>query len=96
MSKIGTDEVRRIAALAHIGLSYEEAAQMSLELNQIVEFVEQLQDVDTTNVVPTDQVTGLVDVMRPDEVKPSRLSREQLLSNTPDQQNGYIKVRRVL
>jgi aspartyl-tRNA(Asn)/glutamyl-tRNA(Gln) amidotransferase subunit C len=96
MSKIGTEEVRRIAALAHIGLSDEEAASMSVELGQIMEFVEQLQSVDTTDIEPTDQVTGLVDVMRPDEVRAVSLSREELLANAPEQQDGYVKVRRVL
>lgn len=96
MSKIGTDEVRRIAALAHIGLSDEEAAQMSVELGQIVEFVEQLQAVDVSGVEPTDQVTGLVDVMRGDEVRADGLSRDELLANAPEQENGYVKVRRVL
>ena len=69
---------------------------MSVELGQIVEFVEQLQAVDTTNVEPTDQVTGLVDVMRPDEIRSNNLTREELLANAPEQENGYVKVRRVL
>ena len=96
MSKVGIEEVKRIAALAHIGLTDEEAAKMSVELGQIVEFVEQLQAVDTKDVPETNQVTGLVDVMRPDEVKPSVLSRDELLANAPEKQDGYIKVRRVL
>lgn len=95
MSKIGIDEVKRLAALAKIGLTDEEAAQMSVELGQIVEFVEQLQKVDVKGVETTDQVTGLKDVWREDEVKPS-MPREQLLANAPEQQDGYIKVRRVM
>jgi aspartyl-tRNA(Asn)/glutamyl-tRNA(Gln) amidotransferase subunit C len=95
MSKIGIDEVKRLAMLAKIGLTDEEASSLSAELGQIVEFVEQLQKVDVEGVEPTDQVTGLVDVFRPDEVKPS-MSREELLKNAPDQQDGYIKVKRVL
>ncbi len=95
MSKIGIDEVKRIAALAKIGLTQEEAAAMSVELGQIVEFVEQLSAVDTAGVELTNQVTGLVDAWRPDEVKPS-MDRLELLKNAPEQQDGYIKVRRVL
>lgn len=96
MSKIGTDEVKRIAALAKIGLSDEEAARMSVELGQIVEFVEQLKAVETTGVEPTDQVTGLVDVWRPDLAKPSAILQAELLKNAPMTKDGYIKVRRVL
>jgi aspartyl-tRNA(Asn)/glutamyl-tRNA(Gln) amidotransferase subunit C len=95
MSKIGTTEVRRIAKLARIGLSDEETASMSAELGRILEFVEQLQGVDITDTLPTDQVTGLEDVWREDVVRPS-LPREQLLANAPAQKHGYIVVKRVL
>lgn len=96
MSKIGTDETKRIAALAHIALNEAEVASMSIELNQIVEFVERLQAVDTNGVEPTDQVTGLVDVWRADVAQPSPISQADLLVNAPMAQDGYIKVRRVL
>jgi aspartyl-tRNA(Asn)/glutamyl-tRNA(Gln) amidotransferase subunit C len=95
MSKIGVTEVERVAKLARIGLSADEAAQMSVELGRIVEFVEQLQAVDVEGVAPTDQVTGLVDVWRADVVKPS-LPRAELLANAPRQKDGYIVVKRVL
>jgi aspartyl-tRNA(Asn)/glutamyl-tRNA(Gln) amidotransferase subunit C len=95
MSNIGVTEVERVAKLARIGLSPEEASRLSVELGQIVGFVEQLAQVDVEGVVPTDQVTGLVDVWREDVVKPS-LPREELLANAPAQQDGYIVVKRVL
>jgi aspartyl-tRNA(Asn)/glutamyl-tRNA(Gln) amidotransferase subunit C len=95
MANITPDEVRRIAALANIGLSDTEVQQMTGELDRIVDFVEQLQSVDTKGVPPTDQVTGLVDVFRPDAVH-SDLTREELLANAPDQQDGFFKVKRVL
>ena len=95
MSKIGVTEVQRVAKLARIGLSEEEAAKMSVELGQIVGFVEQLQAVDVEGVAPTDQVTGLVDVWREDTMTPS-MPREELLANAPEQKDGYIVVKRVL
>lgn len=95
MSKIGVTQVQRVAKLARIGLNDEQAAAMSVELGRIVEFVEQLQAVDVSKVKPTDQVTGLVDVWREDEVVPSP-PREQLLANAPRQQDGYIVVKRVI
>ena len=95
MSKIGVNEVQRVAKLARIGLSEEEAAKMSVELGQIVGFVEQLQAVDVEGVAPTDQVTGLVDVWREDTMTPS-MPREELLANAPEQKDGYIVVKRVL
>ncbi|HVQ44640.1 MAG TPA: Asp-tRNA(Asn)/Glu-tRNA(Gln) amidotransferase subunit GatC [Candidatus Saccharimonadia bacterium] len=95
MSKIGVTEVERVAALARIGLTGEEAAAMAVEIGRIVGFVEQLLAVDVEGVAPTDQVTGLVDVWREDIVKPS-LPRDQLLANAPAQKDGYIVVKRVL
>ncbi len=95
MSKLGTTETTRIARLARIGLTPDETAAMAVELDRIVTFVEQLQEVNIEGVEPTDQVTGLVDVWREDEVTPS-MPREQLLANAPAQKNGYIVVKRVL
>jgi aspartyl-tRNA(Asn)/glutamyl-tRNA(Gln) amidotransferase subunit C len=94
MSKIDTNLVHRIARLAHIGLTDSEALAMSIELESIVSFVEQLQTVDIAETTPTDQVTGLVDVMRPDVIV-SSMDRSQALLNAPDQQDGYFKVKRV-
>lgn len=95
MSKIGTTEVERIARLARIHLSDEEVVQMSVELGAIVEFVEQLESIDVEGVPPTDQVTGLVDVWREDEVKPST-DRDKILKNAPQSKDGYVVVKRVL
>lgn len=95
MSKIGTTEVERIAKLARIGLSADEVSKMSAELGQILQFVEQLQSVDIEGVVATDQVNGLVDVWREDEVRPS-MNRELLLANAPASRDGYVVVKRVL
>lgn len=95
MSKISAEEVERIAKLARIGLSAEEMQTMSVELGNILTFVEQLQSVDIEGVEPTDQVTGLEDVWRDDVVKPSP-PRDQLLANAPATQDGYILVKRVL
>jgi aspartyl-tRNA(Asn)/glutamyl-tRNA(Gln) amidotransferase subunit C len=95
MSKIGTAEVERLAKLARIGLTTEETEQFAAELGQIVEFVEQLQKVKVDGVEPTDQVTGLTSVLRDDVVRPASQTREQLLANAPDQEDGYIKVTRV-
>jgi aspartyl-tRNA(Asn)/glutamyl-tRNA(Gln) amidotransferase subunit C len=95
MSKIGIEEVKRLAALARISLSDEQVAELAVELGQIVEFVQQLQQVDVKQVEPTNQVTGLVDVTRRDEVKPLNYQRELWQSNLPASQDGYIKVKRV-
>ena len=96
MADITKSTVEHLAQLASIGLTEAELEHMTGELQSIVGFVEQLQAVDVDGVEPTYQVTGLEDVFRPDEIKHDNPSREQLLANAPAQQDGYIKVPRVL
>lgn len=96
MAKLSTGEIEKIAALAMLGLTGKELDSLALELSSILDFVEALQKVDTTNITPTSQVTGLIDVWRSDEVKPCSLSRQQLLANAPATKNSFIKVQRVL
>jgi aspartyl-tRNA(Asn)/glutamyl-tRNA(Gln) amidotransferase subunit C len=95
MSKITPEEVRRIAELAQIGLHEDEVEKYAAELDAIMDFVEQLQKVDVEGVPPTDQVTGLVDVWRPDEVKPG-LTHDDIKLNAPDFADGQFKVKRVI
>jgi aspartyl/glutamyl-tRNA(Asn/Gln) amidotransferase C subunit len=64
MSKITIEEIERVAKLARIGVTPDEATGLAAELDAIVKFVEQLQQVDIEGVKPTDQVTGLENVTR--------------------------------
>jgi aspartyl-tRNA(Asn)/glutamyl-tRNA(Gln) amidotransferase subunit C len=96
MADITKDTVKKLARLSSIGLSDEEVEVMTKELGSIVGFVEALQSVDVSGVDPTFQVTGLKDAFRADEVNPGTIPRDLLLSNAPAQQDGYIKVPRVL
>ncbi len=96
MAKLSIQEVEKIAGLARIELTASERDQLTLQLSSILDYVDQLQSIDTSGIEPTSQVTGLVDVWREDTVKRCELTREQLLANAPMSENGYIKVRRVL
>lgn len=96
MAEITKETVQKLAKLSNIGLNDQEIDVMADELGAIVGFVEELQSVNVDDVEPTFQVTGLKDAFRADEVAAVTLSREELLANAPDQQDGYIKVPRVL
>lgn len=96
MSAISIDDVKKLADLSALTVTDDEAAALLEQLNRILGFVEQLNDVDTSGLEPTYQVTGLENVMRDDVVIDYRLDRSALLKNAPDQQDGQIKVRRVL
>ena len=96
MAKFTKSEVEQVANLARIGVSESEESDLAQDLSSILEFVDELQAVDTKGVVPTSQVTGLEDVLREDEVVRCELARDELLANTPTTLEGYVKVKRVL
>jgi len=92
-------DVNHIAKLARIGLTEEEEKKFEKDLSSILDFVAKLREVDTKNVEPTAQVTGLTDAFRIDET--NELSGDEkvkarILKNAPAQEKKYFKVKRVL
>ena len=83
MFQLTEDQVRHIATLARLLISDEEVEQYAKELTSIFDFIEQLKEVDTSNVEATEQVTGLTNSLREDEVKPSDATPEALLECSP-------------
>lgn len=96
MTQITKDDVLKLAKLSNIKLSQDEVDKFVIELDAIVKYVEQIDSVETDDLKPTDQVTGLQNVMRQDEVVDYGISQEQLLKNLPNREKNYIKVKRVL
>lgn len=96
MSSITVDDVKYVASLAKIAITDEEAAKLTKELDTILGYVRQLDEVDTTGLQPTYQVTGLTNVTRPDEPIDYGTSHDDLLKNAPRQRDGYIEVPKVL
>lgn len=96
MTTISLDDVKKLAALSALSMTDEEALRLQAELQNILGFVEQLNQVDTKGVSPTYQVTGLENVWRDDEIIDYKLDRDALLKNAPASQDGQIKVKRVL
>lgn len=83
MTSLSSDDVRHIAKLARLNLSDEEVKKFTRELSSILEYVDQLKEVDTKDVIPTAQVTGLHNSFRADEVKPSQADADALLETSP-------------
>ena len=77
------EEVRHIAKLARLTLSDDEVKKFSKELSSILEYIDMLQELDTENVEPTAQVTGLENAYRKDEIQPSQATKEELLRCSP-------------
>ncbi len=87
-------EVEHIAKLARLSLTEEEKEKYSRQLSDILAYVEQLQKVDTAQVEPTSQVTGLLNVMREDEIVDSEIEKE-LIDCAPEKIDGFVKIPKI-
>jgi aspartyl-tRNA(Asn)/glutamyl-tRNA(Gln) amidotransferase subunit C len=96
MAKLSRDDVLKLAQLARLDLSDEEVEEFSRELSEILQYVEQLGSVDVSGLKPTQQVTGLTNVMREDEIKDYGYKPEDLLKNVPEVKDDMIKAKRMV
>lgn len=92
---ISKKDVEYAAALSRLEFSEAEMEKYASELNVILDYVNQLNEVDTEGVEPTYHVMPLSNVLREDAVKPS-MERDQVLMNAPGTQAGCFKVPRIL
>ena len=91
MTRITMDEVKHVANLARLAITEEEAEKLTNELDAIISFAEELNELDTENVEPTSHVLDMKNIFREDVSKPG-LPVEEVLKNAPDHENGQIKV----
>jgi len=93
---LSTEEVKKVAQLARLNLSEEELELYRGQLSSILDYVGQLKEVNTDGVEPTSQVTGLANVTREDIVEKASVDEhERIISQFPQKENGYLKVRGV-
>ena len=96
MTTISTDDVHHLAQLSSLQLDTNQVESLRVDLENIVGYIEQLSELDTTGVEPTYQVTDLQNVWREDEVDDYGVSRESLLALAPAADKNQIKVPKVL
>ncbi len=87
--KLTIDQVKYVAKLANLPVTSEEEELYAGQLSKILDYIDQLNSVDTKNVEPTFNVTGKDSVWREDEVGES-LSQEDAVKNAPNAKNGYF------
>ena len=95
MIRISLEEVDHIATLARLGLTIEEQERFRDQLATILEYVDMLNELDTSTVPPSAQVIRFENVTRPDVVRPG-LTVEQVLANAPAREDDYFRVPPVL
>lgn len=96
MTTLTREDVLKLAQLSRLDLTDEEVDEYLKELTKVLQYVEQLQNVDVDGLKPTTQVTGLANVMREDTVKDYGISRDDLLRLAPQTQDGHLKVKRMI
>lgn len=96
MVKLTRDDVLHLAQLARISLNEDEVDEFTGELSDILQYVELLSNVDVSGLKPTNQVTGLTNVMRSDELIDYGYAPEDLIENAPLTENNHLKVKRMI
>jgi aspartyl-tRNA(Asn)/glutamyl-tRNA(Gln) amidotransferase subunit C len=93
--KVTVSEVNHIAKLANLYFSEEEKKKFTEQFNDILSFVEKLNELDTNNVEPLLHVIELENVFRDDVLKES-YSTEEILKNAPARRGNFFKVPKVI
>ncbi|MFN0157226.1 MAG: Asp-tRNA(Asn)/Glu-tRNA(Gln) amidotransferase subunit GatC [Bacteroidota bacterium] len=88
-------DVEHIASLAKLSFSEEEKQKLTTELNAILEYMEQLNQLDTDNVEPLSHVIELNNVFRADELRPT-VRRDEALKNAPAHTDELFRVPKVI
>ncbi len=95
VSSLDEEAVRHVAHLARLAVTNEEVARFARQLSTILQYMEQLNEVDTTDVPPTAQPVPVRNVLRRDVVRPS-WNPELALHNAPKRRNDFFQVPKVL
>jgi aspartyl-tRNA(Asn)/glutamyl-tRNA(Gln) amidotransferase subunit C len=97
--KVTVEDVERVAELAHLELAPEETPRMLHDLNAILDYVAELNELDTSGVEPLSQVTELLNAgagkLRSDVVLPS-LDRAVVMAQAPETDQAFFKVPKVI
>jgi len=95
MSRISADDVRKVAQLARLELPEEKITTYTAQLERILDYVAQLEQVDTTDVPGTTRAVEVVNVTREDRVEPTPV-REDLLNLAPQREGDFFRVPKIL
>lgn len=91
---ITVKDVEHVAKLARLELTEEEKEKFTKQLGDVLKYVEQMDEVDTTGVIPMAHAFDIVNIMREDEVVYEQ-TKEALMSNAPEEENGFFKVPKI-
>lgn len=93
--KLSLDEVKHIARLSRLALSEEESALYAPQLSKIIDYVEQLNNLDTTEIEPTSHIIPFNNVMA-DDAPGVSLTRREALLNAPDSTEKFYRIPKII
>jgi aspartyl-tRNA(Asn)/glutamyl-tRNA(Gln) amidotransferase subunit C len=88
-------DVEYVARLARLKLTQDEKEKYVRQLGDILNYINKLNELDTSKVEPTSHVISLSNVFREDKVRES-LPAEEILSNAPQKSRGFFRVKKVI
>ncbi|MFH1233124.1 MAG: Asp-tRNA(Asn)/Glu-tRNA(Gln) amidotransferase subunit GatC [Patescibacteria group bacterium] len=95
--KLSKQEIQHIAKLARLELTDDELKKYGNQLSDVLNYIDQLKEVDVKGVEPTAQRTGLENILREDVVKDwDEKEIEQALADAPEKEGRFIKVKRII
>jgi len=92
---LSREDVRHVARLARLRFSDDEEERMAEELGQILDYVEKLDELDTSGVPPMSHVLDVTNVYREDKIE-ARTDQEHALEPAPETEGGYFQVPAVI
>jgi aspartyl-tRNA(Asn)/glutamyl-tRNA(Gln) amidotransferase subunit C len=92
---IDREQVRKVAHLARLELTPEEEEEFTTQLGSILEYFQQLSELDVSNVPPTTRAIDVSNVTRSDDLQPFP-DREAILEGAPERENEFFKVPKIL
>ena len=95
MKRISSDEVKKVAQLARLELNENEINQHAKQLEKILEYIKQLEKINTENIPCTTRAIEVVNVLRKDEKKNYENS-EEILDLAPSRENKFFKVPKII
>ena len=95
MTKISASDIRKVAQLARLELPENQIEIYTSQLEEILSYIDQLQEIDTQNIPPTTRAVEVVNAMREDLVE-NNCSREDILNQAPHREGEFFRVPKIL
>ena len=95
MSRISREEVSKVAELAKLKLNEEQIEKHATQIEKILDYINQLENIDTTNVSCTTRAIEVINNFRNDETQTYK-NRDEILNLAPSRENDFFKVPKII